>query len=116
MEEVTKMLSRFVIITLCIGMTYSAVWMGYNPPKPEEFADKEGCYVEEIKDVIPFGKTIHPIGFCYRISCGGLMMDYASCGVVNTDDPHCHVTDEDVSKPYPECCPDIKCESENNID
>ncbi|GBP14324.1 hypothetical protein EVAR_92325_1 [Eumeta japonica] len=79
------------------------------PEKPKEFEHKEGCYVREINDVVPFGKTVYPIGYCYEVRCSRSGMLYASCGVAHTSDPKCYVTETDVTKPYPHCCPDIKC-------
>lgn len=106
--------SKILVLLLIIGTAMAATWIGKPPKKPQHLADKEGCYIKEIDDVIPYGKTITPIGYCYRISCGG-MIDYASCGVVGTDDPKCYITETDLSKPYPSCCPDIKCDIDNNI-
>ncbi|KAF9424230.1 hypothetical protein HW555_000623 [Spodoptera exigua] len=108
------MVSKILIIALIVGTASAATWMGMPPKKPAELAHKSGCYVEEINDVIPFGDTVSPIGVCYSISCGRVM-DYASCGIVATDDPQCYVTDEDLSKPYPHCCPDVKCDVDNNL-
>lgn len=99
---------------MCLSVASAATWMGLNPKKPKGFEHKEGCFVAEIKDVIPFGKTITPIGYCYRITCGEKMMDYASCGVVGAGE-NCYVTETDLTKPYPECCPSVKCEEHNRI-
>ncbi|PZC84524.1 hypothetical protein B5X24_HaOG204554 [Helicoverpa armigera] len=109
------MVSKIVVFALIVGTASAATFIGLNPPKPSSLAHKEGCYIKEINDVIPFGETVRPIGHCYRISCGGEYIDYASCGVVATNDPKCYITDEDLSKPYPDCCPDIKCDLDNNL-
>ncbi|XP_075977070.1 U-megalopygitoxin(1)-Mo1-like [Anticarsia gemmatalis] len=109
------MVSKIFVIALIVGTASAATWFGKPPTKPREFADKEGCYIKEINDVVPFGTTVTPIGHCYRIHCSQGMVDYASCGVVGTSDPKCHVTDIDLSKPYPACCPDVSCDLDNNI-
>ncbi|XP_022826973.1 uncharacterized protein LOC111356732 [Spodoptera litura] len=104
------MLSQIFIITLIVGIASAATTLGRPPPKPAALADKEGCYIKEIKDVIPFGESVAPLGSCHRIYCGR-MLAYASCSTVATDDPTCHLTDEDLSKPYPHCCPHLKCDA-----
>ncbi|KAJ8719774.1 hypothetical protein PYW08_011949 [Mythimna loreyi] len=109
------MVSKIIVFAFVVGTASAATWLSRLPEKPKELAHKQGCYVETINDVIPFGSTITPLGECVRIHCSTTMMDYASCGVVATDDPKCHITDVDVSKPYPDCCPDIKCDLDNNL-
>ncbi|XP_072930697.1 uncharacterized protein [Epargyreus clarus] len=109
------MVSKILCFAVIVGLASGATWQGYQPAKPKEFAHKEGCYIEEINDVIKYGEEIAPIGICYRIECSKYMVYYASCGVVGTSDPKCYVTDTDPSKPYPQCCPNIKCEVDNNI-
>ncbi|XP_028171216.1 uncharacterized protein LOC114360661 [Ostrinia furnacalis] len=109
------MISRIAFLLAVVGLSCAATWQGYLPPKPAEHAHKTGCYVKEIDDVIPFGKTIYPIGHCYRIECTAGMMYYASCGKVMTSDDTCYVTEEDLSKPYPDCCPHVKCIEDNSV-
>ncbi|CAB3247044.1 unnamed protein product [Arctia plantaginis] len=109
------MVSKVLIFVLIVGTVSAATWRGKPPVKPEHLAHKEGCYVKEIDDVIPFGETVTPLGYCYRIHCSSQLMDYASCGAVFTDDPKCHKTETDLSKPYPSCCPDIRCDLDNHI-
>ncbi|KAH9636868.1 hypothetical protein HF086_010649 [Spodoptera exigua] len=108
------MLSKILIIAFIVGTASAATVRGRPPPKPLAFADKDGCYIEEINDVIGFGESVAPIGICHRIYCGR-MMTYASCSTVATDDPTCHVTGEDLSKPYPHCCPYLKCDAHDDL-
>lgn len=109
------MVPKMLIVVMLAGSACAATWMGYEPMKPKELAHKKGCYIEEIKDVIPYGTTLTPQGHCYRIHCSQGMVDYASCGVIFTDDKNCHKV-EDLTKPYPDCCPTFKCETENEIE
>ncbi|XP_034832843.1 uncharacterized protein [Maniola hyperantus] len=110
------MVSRIVCIMTIAGLASGAVWQGARlPEKPREHAHKQGCYVEEIDDVIPFGGIVTPLGGCYRIECTHYRVEYASCGVVSTDSANCFITDTDVSRPYPHCCPDIRCEEDNYL-
>ncbi|XP_068630396.1 uncharacterized protein [Battus philenor] len=109
------MIAKTLCFSLLVGLTFAAVWQGRPPQKPKEFANKEGCYVKEVNDVIPYGTDIKPIGYCYSISCSQHMMHYASCGAVHTDDPKCYITEIDLRVPYPECCPDIKCDLDNTL-
>ncbi|CAD0245913.1 unnamed protein product [Spodoptera exigua] len=109
------MVSKIFIIALIVGSACAATWRSNHAQKPPELAHKEGCYIKQINDVIPFGASITAPDGCYRISCGTTMMSGASCGAVATGDPKCYVTEEDLSKPYPQCCPDIKCDVDNNL-
>ncbi|XP_061718033.1 uncharacterized protein LOC133525694 isoform X1 [Cydia pomonella] len=108
-------MSKLVFVCLMIGMASAATFRGKSPKKPAHLAHKQGCYVDEVKDVIPYGSMATPIGQCIRIECGGDMLYYATCGVVSTSDPKCHKTKGDLTKPYPHCCPTIKCDSENQV-
>ncbi|KAL0829362.1 hypothetical protein ABMA28_004140 [Loxostege sticticalis] len=108
------MISRTVVLLAVVGLSCAATWQGYLPQKPKEHAHKTGCWVKEINDVIPFGESVSPIGYCYRIDCTNRMMYYASCGTFAADDT-CYVTEEDVTKPYPECCPTVKCIADNQV-
>ncbi|KAI5642864.1 single domain von willebrand factor type C domain-containing protein [Phthorimaea operculella] len=110
------MVSRILCFSLVIVVANAATWMGYLPQKPKELAHKEGCYVKEIGDVIPFGETVAPIGICQTIECSSRMLYYASCGAIGTTDPKCVKTDYDLSRPYPDCCPRIECEIDNRLD
>ncbi len=110
------MVLRIAFFAMFVGLACAATWMGYEPMKPKEFAHKKGCYVEEINDVIGYGEDISPIGKgCYRIECSRGRINYASCGLVQTEDTKCFITETDLRKPYPDCCPDVRCEIDNNI-
>ncbi|RVE46827.1 hypothetical protein evm_008535 [Chilo suppressalis] len=77
-------------------------------------AGKEGCYIKEVNDVVPFGTVLRPLGYCYRISCGPKVISYASCGKIINHNPRCFVSKTDVTKPHPDCCPHLICEDTNN--
>ncbi|RVE46829.1 hypothetical protein evm_008537 [Chilo suppressalis] len=110
------MVSRTLIfLAAVVGFSSAATWLGKLPPKPLHLAHKHGCYVKEVEDVIPFGESISPIGSCVRIDCGRSMIYYASCGVAAVEGSDCYLTDENTSRPYPECCPQIKCVEENKL-
>ncbi|KAM3960256.1 uncharacterized protein ACR2FA_005734 [Aphomia sociella] len=108
-------MSRIIYFLAILGFACAATFRGYMPSKPKDLAHKEGCYVKQINDVLPFGTQFAPIGECMRIECENSMLYYATCGIMNTDDPKCYVTDTDLSRPYPDCCPDVRCEIDNNL-
>ncbi|KAJ8720365.1 hypothetical protein PYW07_012408 [Mythimna separata] len=108
------MLSNIIILAFVVGTATAAVSFEELPKKPCELAHKEGCYVKMIDDVIPYGSTRDPLGTCVRIQCSTSGIQYMTCGVADTDDENCYITDIDVSKPYPDCCPDIECYLDNN--
>ncbi|CAG9788306.1 unnamed protein product [Diatraea saccharalis] len=110
------MVSRTLILLAVVGYCSAATWLGKLPPKPLNLAHKFGCYVKEVDDVIPFGQYVSPIGSCLRIDCGRSMIYYASCGVAAVaGDTDCYLTEENLEKPYPDCCPQIKCIDENKL-
>ncbi|XP_053608735.1 uncharacterized protein LOC128674277 isoform X2 [Plodia interpunctella] len=106
------MFKLFVICAMA-SVAFGATAISRLPPKPAHLAHKEGCYIQEIGDVVPFG-TVLTGPQCVRITCGR-MIDYASCGLIMTDDPKCYVTKGDYSKQYPDCCPEIECENDNYV-
>uniref|UniRef100_A0A2H1WRV5 SFRICE_027488 n=1 Tax=Spodoptera frugiperda TaxID=7108 RepID=A0A2H1WRV5_SPOFR len=75
-------------------------------PESDFIPDKEGCYIKELNDYIPFGHNV-TIGNCMQVTCEETLMEFATCGVFVR--PNC-VEVQDLSKPYPECCPTEKCE------
>ncbi|XP_050344488.1 uncharacterized protein LOC126769644 [Nymphalis io] len=111
------MVSRIVCLMMIIGLTCGATWMGRLPMKPRQHAHKTGCYIPEIDDVIPFGEEVSPAGSCYRIECLKQRLSYASCEVISIEDESskCYVTNGDLSRPYPDCCQQIKCEEDNYL-
>ncbi|CAK1582576.1 unnamed protein product [Parnassius mnemosyne] len=109
------MVAKILCFLLMVGLACAATWQGKAPRKPAELAHKEGCYIKEINDVIPYRSEITPLGYCYRIECSHDMLYYASCGKLLTDDPHCHLTEPDLTLPYPDCCPKFKCDPDNNL-
>ncbi|CAG9788304.1 unnamed protein product [Diatraea saccharalis] len=108
------LLFKVNIILAMVGLSLCGTWSGFAPAIPKEFEGKEGCYVKEINNVVPYGSVVNPIGYCYRIVCGP-MMNYAGCGAVLTNNGKCHKTKVDLSKPYPDCCPTIKCDGNNHV-
>ncbi|KAM3960208.1 U-megalopygitoxin(1)-Mo1 [Aphomia sociella] len=106
---------RIIFFIAILGIAYGATAISYLPPKPSELAHKEGCYIKEVDDVISFGKTITPVGNCIRISCSEKVIRYANCGIIRTDEPNCHITETDTTKPYPDCCPQNKCDIDNKL-
>ncbi|XP_026332554.1 uncharacterized protein LOC113239685 [Hyposmocoma kahamanoa] len=109
------MVSRIVCLTMLVAVANAATFMGYLPQKPLELAHKEGCYIKEINDVIPYGAEYTPIGHCKRIECTRTMIYYATCGKIGNTDPNCYITHVNYNQPYPECCPDLKCDFDNNL-
>ncbi|CAH2090539.1 unnamed protein product [Euphydryas editha] len=109
------MVSRILWLMMAFGLAFGATFMGSLPMKPEQHAHKTGCYIKEIDDVITFGEAVNPVGVCYRIECSKHMLYYASCGVISIENhsSNCFITDEDLSRPYPSCCPQVKCEQDN---
>lgn len=110
------MISKILIISLVACIANAVSTTGSLHKKSEESAHKEGCYIKEINDVVPFGTRVNPIGYCYTLHCqstsepGGFMLSALGCGSVASLDENCHLTETDLTKPYPECCPYFVCD------
>ncbi|XP_072377012.1 uncharacterized protein [Diabrotica undecimpunctata] len=68
------------------------------------------CY-SSIKGVgsMKFGEKKQLEGQCVQLACStGRYIHETGCGSVGAEPP-CVVTPVDLSKAYPDCCPDISC-------
>ncbi|KAF9801757.1 hypothetical protein SFRURICE_014911 [Spodoptera frugiperda] len=101
------MFSKIFIITLIVGIASAGIISGRHAPKPAALAHKEGCYIEDINDVIPYGGNVTR-GDCTQVVCGKELLNYFSCGAQANTIPNCKLVG-DLSKPYPECCPVLQC-------
>ncbi|KAG6438806.1 hypothetical protein O3G_MSEX000241 [Manduca sexta] len=61
--------------------------------------------------VIPYGTSVHSKKDCMEHRCGRDALQTLACAVAMydlRDRPNCYIF-EDHKKPYPGCCPQIKC-------
>ncbi|XP_064077079.1 uncharacterized protein LOC113404417 [Vanessa tameamea] len=103
------MFKLLVVLSACLCVGYAAVGIGPLQPKPEEFKDQEGCYIDDLKAVIPFGQSrpSETPGNCMEYRCSTTLITYVTCGAVDAAPPCKIVTSEE--KLYPDCCPRIEC-------
>ncbi|KAG6463323.1 hypothetical protein O3G_MSEX013805 [Manduca sexta] len=105
------MLRSVVVLCIFIPIVYSSISLGPHQPKPEKFKEAEGCYVEELDEVLPFGQGRSSKKECLEYFCYEKSLSYASCGFVEALPP-CTVLEE-KGKPYPDCCQRVVCPSDN---
>ncbi|XP_046971846.1 la1-like protein 15 [Vanessa cardui] len=103
------MFKLLLVLSACLCVGYAAVSIGPLMPKPKEFKDQEGCYIDSLKAVIPFGQSrpSKTAGSCMEYRCSSTMIQYVTCGAVAAVPP-CKVV-SDKAKPYPACCPRVAC-------
>ncbi|CAG9575390.1 unnamed protein product [Danaus chrysippus] len=101
------MLRQTVVLLAIVGVALAALSIGPLEPKPDKYSKQPGCYIKALDKVIPFGQAAPDNKSCMEYRCGETMITYVTCGAVATSPP-CKIV-EDKSKPYPACCPKIKC-------
>ncbi|XP_064077078.1 uncharacterized protein LOC135194840 [Vanessa tameamea] len=103
------MFKLLVVLSACLCVGYAAVSIGPLETKPDEFKDQEGCYIDDLKAVIPFGQSrpSKTAGNCMEYRCSTTQITYVTCGAVAVEAPCEKVAD--VEKFYPDCCPRAVC-------
>nr|XP_034841197.1 uncharacterized protein LOC117997129 isoform X3 [Maniola hyperantus] len=101
------MLKETVVLLSLVCVAFGAVGLAPLEEKPKRFEGIEGCYIEELDSVIPFGKAAPSKEGCMEYRCGKSLVEFVTCGIVVVTPP-CY-TVQDFSKPYPECCPQLRC-------
>ncbi|XP_071532029.1 U-scoloptoxin(16)-Ssd1a-like [Panulirus ornatus] len=98
---------KLLALLAVIGVSTAALTQklaGTNPDYPGH------CW-EEGKAHKP-GQSWPIQGSCSEGRCsessGNLYVSLVSCGSVAAG-PSCYITDYDLSKSYPDCCPDVRC-------
>ncbi|XP_028029728.1 uncharacterized protein LOC114242672 [Bombyx mandarina] len=88
-----------------VSVVLTSITIGPLEPIPDKLKDAEGCYISDLDVLLAFNETLNTE--CQEISCDIKAVTYTSCGLMRATEP-CEVL-EDKDKPYPECCPRIKC-------
>uniref|UniRef100_A0A1I8N7R8 Single domain-containing protein n=1 Tax=Musca domestica TaxID=7370 RepID=A0A1I8N7R8_MUSDO len=105
----TQYLGRifFALVVLKVVACFSTQYLG-NAVHPTL---ENHCFYEEYNLTIPLGETQHPTDIeyeCFKIHCrSDYVLEIKHCDRYPN---YCiEKTDYDYSKPYPSCCPKIKC-------
>ncbi|KAJ2951625.1 hypothetical protein O0L34_g13783 [Tuta absoluta] len=86
------------------------------PPTPKELAHKQGCYIKEINDVIPYNSNVTILGICELRRCSKDYIYRETCGIRSVPGhPECFLTNKDYSRPYSECCQQVYCDIGENF-
>ncbi|CAD7086768.1 unnamed protein product [Hermetia illucens] len=77
----------------------------------DDAAHQGGCYDEDTNHFWPTGQSYNPIGHCISMNCisDDGVFDALPCATYLQPEGECEVIDEDLTKPYPDCCPTMKC-------
>ncbi|KAK4875305.1 hypothetical protein RN001_011727 [Aquatica leii] len=94
---------------LLLFVCYFAVAYGWTSLErvPIDPANPDLCVNEKI-GTMKDGETKTLQGECVRASCSPGVISYAGCGVIGLREG-CVLGPEDLSKPYPDCCPGEVC-------
>ncbi|XP_028131240.1 uncharacterized protein LOC114326953 [Diabrotica virgifera virgifera] len=104
------MKAYFVFLIVAVTFLHVEGWVAITPSDKgtEHLGD---CYSSD-KGIgsMKFGEKKQQEGHCVQLTCssGTRYIHEAGCGSVGAEPP-CVVTSEDLSKPYPDCCPGISC-------
>ncbi|XP_063625058.1 uncharacterized protein LOC134796771 [Cydia splendana] len=92
-----------LVLLSAVMYTNAAVALYKAQKKPAEFANQDGCYLEHLNKVIPYG-DYYPENSCYKYTCDtDNITQTFSCGVVEVDKRCALVSNEKAA--YPDCCP-----------
>ncbi|XP_063538377.1 uncharacterized protein LOC134747698 [Cydia strobilella] len=96
-----------LVLISTVMYTNAAVALYKAQEKPTEFANEEGCYLEHLNKVIPYG-DYYPEKSCYKYTCDtDNITQTFSCGVVEVDKRCALVSNEEAD--YPDFCPTEIC-------
>ncbi|XP_069354114.1 matrix metalloproteinase-14-like isoform X3 [Maniola hyperantus] len=101
------MLKETLVFLSMACIAFAAVGLAPLEEKPKRFEGVEGCYISKLDAVIPLGKAAPSKDSCMEYRCRKTHVQFATCGIVVVTPP-CY-TVQDFSKPYPECCPQLRC-------
>ncbi|KAM7347143.1 uncharacterized protein ACRADG_006805 [Cochliomyia hominivorax] len=106
---------QFCVIILAFFVwdvtTFSLQFMGNmkHPDLPNH------CYFEEYNITVPVNHTVYPTNLdsvCFKVYCReDYVLQIKHCDRVMTH-RYCNESPYDFSKPYPQCCPIIKCKND----
>ncbi|XP_063384917.1 uncharacterized protein LOC134671063 [Cydia fagiglandana] len=92
-----------LVLLSAVMYTNAAVALYKAQEKPAQFANQEGCYLEHLNKVIPYG-DYYPENSCYKYTCDtDNITQTFSCGLVEVDKRCALVSNEKAA--YPDCCP-----------
>ncbi|XP_063385036.1 uncharacterized protein LOC134671182 [Cydia fagiglandana] len=92
-----------LVLLSAVMNTNAAVALYKAQEKPAQFANQEGCYLEHLNKVIPYG-DYYPENSCYKYTCDADNITQTfSCGLVEVDKRCALVSNEKAA--YPDCCP-----------
>ncbi|KAL0829365.1 hypothetical protein ABMA28_004142 [Loxostege sticticalis] len=108
-----QVLCALVCVSLVLKPVYTAVFIQPPVEKPAEFANEEGCYNPDLNKVLPYNVAFSPQDgkTCMQYSCNtdGYTQIF-TCGALGVG-PGCRKVPGDLTKPYPDCCETMVCDS-----
>uniref|UniRef100_T1GUP8 Single domain-containing protein n=1 Tax=Megaselia scalaris TaxID=36166 RepID=T1GUP8_MEGSC len=104
----------FFVLSLVLGTIYASGVIYRGNAKHPDFPNQ--CYYKDGDKALNFDEVYRPIGECLKVKCRDdyvLGINYCSRYHVA---PKCEEIKEDLMKPFPECCPKIKCLDKNGTE
>ncbi|GJQ84195.1 hypothetical protein Trydic_g14716 [Trypoxylus dichotomus] len=96
-----------MILLPFVSLSYAWTAISLNPPN---YTGK-GCYSEDLGEMA-YGEELQPPNECMLASCQPEGINYIGCSVASVADQNCKIVPGNLSKPYPDCCYEIKCRDE----
>ncbi|KAL0829364.1 hypothetical protein ABMA28_004142 [Loxostege sticticalis] len=104
---------KIIVFLLFVESVYNAAVLQAPVIKPDEFANEEGCYNPDLNKVLPYNVAFSPQDgkTCMQYSCNtdGYTQIF-TCGALGVG-PGCRKVPGDLTKPYPDCCETMVCDS-----
>ncbi|KAB0794968.1 hypothetical protein PPYR_11807 [Photinus pyralis] len=98
MKILTTFVCIFAFLSVALGWTSLE-----QVPVNSEYCESSDPSTGKVK----IGES-RPATGCVRITCSPGLIQFAGCGVASVSKP-CYMGEEDLSKPYPDCCPQPVC-------
>ncbi|XP_044765185.1 U-scoloptoxin(16)-Ssd1a-like [Coccinella septempunctata] len=104
----------FLLFFLCLS-TYVNAWVARGQTDSEKLKGHPNqCWTEDL-GYIESGVTKRLPKQCAELSCGK-NGEYTITGCISVNvEPPCTVEKGDLSKPYPDCCFEVKCPKKSKL-
>uniref|UniRef100_A0A182W5X5 SVWC domain-containing protein n=1 Tax=Anopheles minimus TaxID=112268 RepID=A0A182W5X5_9DIPT len=110
-------INRLVPVALALFVCLASISDAYVfiIPDAKSPNQKDHCYDEATKILVPVNEDRQRPNRCETMSCGDdYSLHVAGCGAIAAG-PGMIITKTDFSKPYPDCCPKLAMSAENIV-
>nr|XP_049465041.1 uncharacterized protein LOC120959656 isoform X4 [Anopheles coluzzii] len=108
-----KVLATLFLLQMTFLMPFSQAYV-YIIPNAKSQVQEGSCYDESLQINVPVNEERQRPGKCESMRCSDdYSLHIAGCGVIGVG-PGMVLTKTDYSKPYPDCCPQVKITAEDS--